>query len=99
MNWTWKIGILHGFGEALYQELAGNIRRITRPIILPNGQMVLAKSLTCMAGKEKDQQFPAQGLVVVGHEVVEDLAADADRAWNGSVIVPANNGAARLKLT
>lgn len=98
MNWTWKIGILHGYGEALYQELAGNIRRITRPIIIPSGQMVLSKSLTCMAGKEKDQQFPAAGLVVIGHDVLDDLAADADRAWDGGVIVQ-SNGVPRLKLT
>lgn len=96
-DWHWKIGFLHGLGECLWQERGmTKIRRITRPIALPNGQMILQKSLTCIASAEEDPHFDVENMVIEGRDCREDLAGDAERAWNGGVIQPAN-GPMRFK--
>lgn len=97
LGWKWKVGYLHGFGEALWQELFGNIRRITRFIVLPNGQGGFAKSIPCMFSTETEPQFPVEGFVIASNDADPNLAADANRAWEPSGIVPVN-GASRLKL-
>jgi len=95
-DWTWKVGVLHGYGEALWQELAGNIRHITKPIMTPQG-MALMKPLFEIASTLNGQQFKADDIVVIGVDAREDLAADAERAWSNSGIVPVN-GHSRIKV-
>ena len=94
MDWKWRLGFLNGYGEALWQELAGNIRRIMKPIATPNGLM-LAKSLPCIA--DLSAQFPAENFVLGSIDCPEDLAKDADRGWGGSRIIPANGSGLRLQ--
>lgn len=97
-DWKWKIGFLHGHGECMWQELAGKIRRITKPAVVPGGGMILMKSLACIAAKDTSPQFDSDVMVIASQECRDDLAEDATRAWEGGTIIPAN-GNPRFKLT
>ena len=95
-DWRWRIGLLHGYGEALWQELAGNVRHVTKPVMTPQG-LALVKPLFELAGVEKEPQFAVEDIVVVGVDAREDISADAERAWSNSGIVPVN-GHSRIKI-
>ena len=95
-NWKWRIGFIHGYGECLWQEADGQIRRITKPVSLPDGQLLLIKSIACLAAKDAEPVWNATRMVVDGRDCRDDLAADAERAWGGGVIQPAN-GPLRFK--
>jgi hypothetical protein len=89
MNWVWKIGVLHGYGEAIWQEMAGQVRRITKPILTPQG-LVLVKPVFMVASTEKEPQFFANDIVVISLDAQEGLVADVERVWSGSGIIPVN---------
>lgn len=95
-DWRWRIGILHGYGEALWQQLDGEIRRVTKPVMTPQG-LALVKPLFEVAAASKELQFPVEDVVVMGADAREDLAQDADRVWSDSGIVPVN-GHSRIKI-
>lgn len=98
-SWLWMIGFLHGFGECMWQQHGDVIRRITRPIVVPqNGGLLLQKSMACLAAREDSPVWDADKMVIEGRLCKEDLAAEADRAWSGGVIQPVN-GTPRFKTS
>lgn len=96
-DWKWKIGILHSLGERAFQQLGDKVRRITA-IIPQQGGMIFAKSMIGVASGDMNIQHDAPTLVIASADMQEELCAELDRAWNGSVILPVN-GQPRLKLT
>lgn len=88
MDWKWRYGLLNGFGECFWQELAGNVRRITQVLPGVGGGVGFAKILTL--GETPDIQAPVQGLVVFGTEPKEAVLPELDRIWGSGRIIPIN---------
>ena len=95
VDWQWKIGILHGYGEAIWQEMAGKIKHVTRIVPTPNGDVMFAKALICVIGTDRNPQFDVDKLVVCSQDLQESLAQGATRVWEGGVIVTPPNGRIR----
>lgn len=95
-NWRWRVGFLHGFGEGVFQELAGKIRRITKIQPLPDGRTILIKALPCMAAEDKEPQFDVS-MVAGSADIKEEFISELNRSWEGGSIVPVN-GTPRIKL-
>lgn len=89
-DWYWKVGAMHGFGEVIWQELAGNVRRITKVLQVPNQGLLLMKAGVGLYATEVEPQFDAKLLVVTSLDLNEKLSEEATRAWEGGSIVPVN---------
>lgn len=81
LEWRWRLGFIHGYGDCAWQEMAGQIRRITKLVPSPQG-VILVKALPCVAAEEVEPQFDGQKMVVDSVDPKEGLAGDLDRCWS-----------------
>ena len=95
LDWKWKLGVLHGFGECFWQEGGGKIRRISRLFVGPDGNLGMAKSVLggMMRGFE---EIPIGDLVVMSAGASSEQQVSCNQLWSG-IIKPAN-GVPRFKL-
>lgn len=97
LDWKWRFGLIHGFGECAWQELAGKVRRLTRIVVNPQVGLGFAKALICALGDDGDPQFDAS-IVVCSIVPKEEIARALSNAWEPSnIVLPPPNGS-RLKL-
>ena len=80
-SWHWRIGFLHGYGDAAWQELAGQIRRITKIIPMQQGAM-MTKAIPCVASAEQEPQFDGAKMIVDSIEPNAALVQDLSRHWS-----------------
>lgn len=91
IDWKWRIGLVHGIGDAAFQILGGNVRRITRFIHTPDGNMILQKIGLCTAEcKDTDPQFQAERLVICDADPSDNFVRNLENFWGGkpSLVMP-----------
>jgi len=88
-KWEWKVGVLQGIGEAVWQQCESRIRRITRVVATPQGMGLLKCPIAALA-KGGDETESALRAIVLMYEPSEEIAEKAERLWSGGNIVVAN---------
>lgn len=95
-GWSWRIGAIHGVGQAAWQESPdGEVRRITHLLVSPQGFGFMKSPLKMLA--KRPEELRADSIVAFSFDATDEVAGDLDRLWSGSLIMPAN-GQNRLKI-
>ncbi len=90
-QWSWKVGILLGIGEAAWQECNGRIQKLTAVVVGPGGRIGLIKCVSPMCMARVSPDFDAAKLVLIGEDPSPDFCEDLDRFWSGGRIMLGNN--------
>lgn len=95
IDWKWRLGLINGIGECAFQKLGNSIRRVTRLVPMPSGEIIFSRTMICSnENPEKEPQFPADKLVIIDTDINENLSAQIDRMYSGrpGIIMPSRNG-------
>lgn len=95
LDWKWQIGIVNSIGECVYQRLGTNIRRITRLVPMPTGEIMFMRCVICsQENADPNPQFEAKDLVLTESNVREELWRPVQNLWEGKtgIIMPGRNG-------
>lgn len=95
-GWSWRVGFLSGYGEAFWQQLNDKVRKITKAIAVPGQGVAFMKALASVTTEDSLPQWEAQGFVIEGKPVREEVIEDLKRTWGESMIAPVNG--ARIQL-
>lgn len=95
IDWKWRLGILTGLGECAFQKLGGSLRRITKLVPMPSGEIIFSRALiNSPENPEPEPQFSAEKLVIVETDIHENLSKQIERMYTGrpGIIMPGRNG-------
>jgi len=94
-DWQWKVGILNGIGECFWEEGGGKLRKVSRLIMGPDGNIGMMKAFIggVLRGME---EVPVDGLVIFSAGAAADMQTSCKQLWS-NIIKPVN-GAPRFKL-